>query len=209
MGVRRRKIYHNKKTKNKLSPSNPQTGYFVCSYLVLCNNLSPSEALENFADARGHQIERPNYISAITHHHTNEALKRIVGRIHIDDQIHRQISSHRLTSAERRHAPTTRTTSRFDVPTTREGNFRGQIQGRMRDIHSRDFRNRSNNNSGPRVGQMGNIVRPNHESHYRDSRYQVEQSRDMPSRTARRLHDMNRTADDNEWNSWVAQRMRR
>jgi len=45
-----------------------RTGYFVCSYLVLCNNVSPSDAMRNFSVARGHQIERPNYINAIMQH---------------------------------------------------------------------------------------------------------------------------------------------
>lgn len=45
-----------------------KTGYFVCSYLVLCNNVSPAEAMRNFSVARGHSIERPNYINAIMQH---------------------------------------------------------------------------------------------------------------------------------------------
>lgn len=53
----------------------PNSGYFVCSFMVLCNNLSPTEALKNFSDARGHRIERQNYIEGIESHGKNETLK--------------------------------------------------------------------------------------------------------------------------------------
>lgn len=43
--------------------------------MVLCNNLSPTEALKNFSDARGHTIERQNYIDGIESHGSNEMLK--------------------------------------------------------------------------------------------------------------------------------------
>lgn len=46
--------------------------------MVLCNNLSPTEALKNFSDARGHRIERENYIEGIESHGKNELLKQKV-----------------------------------------------------------------------------------------------------------------------------------
>lgn len=48
--------------------------------MVLCNNLSPSEAMRNFNDARGHHIERANYISSVMTHSSNENLKQAVER---------------------------------------------------------------------------------------------------------------------------------
>jgi len=57
-----------------------RTGYFVCSYMVLCNNVSPSDAMRNFSVARGHQIERPNYINAIINHASVEPGPGIVKR---------------------------------------------------------------------------------------------------------------------------------
>jgi hypothetical protein len=77
-----------RKTKNKLFfppvisllffPDFIKTGYFVCSYMVLCNNVSPSDAIRNFGAARGHEIERQNYINDIMAHQSNEVLKRAV-----------------------------------------------------------------------------------------------------------------------------------
>lgn len=42
-----------------------RTGYIVCRYLVEWHNVEPSEAIKMFNDARGHDIERENYISDI------------------------------------------------------------------------------------------------------------------------------------------------
>lgn len=69
--------------KLKINFFQPQskTGYFVCSYMVLCNNVSPSDAMRNFSVARGHQIERPNYINAIMHHCSNQELKLRIANV--------------------------------------------------------------------------------------------------------------------------------
>ncbi|CRK97319.1 CLUMA_CG010713, isoform A [Clunio marinus] len=55
-----------------------RTGYFVCSYMVLCNNVSPSDALKSFCEARGHEIERRNYVNAVNNHESNVELQRII-----------------------------------------------------------------------------------------------------------------------------------
>lgn len=49
--------------------------------MVLCNNVSPSDAMRNFSVARGHPIERPNYISAIMQHRSNQELKQRISNV--------------------------------------------------------------------------------------------------------------------------------
>ncbi|CUT98715.1 RNA:RNP complex 1 interacting phosphatase [Echinococcus multilocularis] len=39
-----------------------RTGYLICRYLVDALGWDPDEAIEEFARARGHPIERENYI---------------------------------------------------------------------------------------------------------------------------------------------------
>lgn len=48
--------------------------------MVLCNNVSPSDAIRNFSVARGHQIERINYINSLMTHVSNQPLKEVVAR---------------------------------------------------------------------------------------------------------------------------------
>jgi len=55
-----------------------RTGYFVCSYIVLHNNVSPSDVIRNFEIARGHRMERPNYINAIMGHRANSDLMQAI-----------------------------------------------------------------------------------------------------------------------------------
>lgn len=57
-----------------------RTGYFVVSYMVLVMSKSPSEAIKEFALARGYEIERENYLSGIMMHGTDEKLKEICNR---------------------------------------------------------------------------------------------------------------------------------
>lgn len=68
------------KTKLKINSFIPKTGYFVCSYMVLCNNMSPTDAMRNFSVARGHQIERANYISSVMTHNSNQQLKQALSQ---------------------------------------------------------------------------------------------------------------------------------
>lgn len=49
--------------------------------MVLCNNVSPSDAMRNFSVARGHPIERPNYINAIMQHRSNQELKQRISNL--------------------------------------------------------------------------------------------------------------------------------
>jgi hypothetical protein len=49
--------------------------------MVLCNNVAPSDALRLFADARGHPVERDNYINAVMHHRSNADLIQAVRNI--------------------------------------------------------------------------------------------------------------------------------
>ena len=65
--------------------------------MVLCNNVSPSDAMRNFSVARGHQIERPNYINAIMQHRSVNKELNIQGmsrREHqeLNHQPHRSVS---------------------------------------------------------------------------------------------------------------------
>ncbi|CAG9804074.1 unnamed protein product [Chironomus riparius] len=53
-----------------------RTGYFVCSYMVLVLSIPPNEAIKRFAEARGYEIERENYISSIKLHDSNSNLKQ-------------------------------------------------------------------------------------------------------------------------------------
>ncbi|CAL8092077.1 unnamed protein product [Calicophoron daubneyi] len=42
-----------------------RTGYMICRYLVDVMGYEPSVALKEFAIARGHPVERPNYVDAL------------------------------------------------------------------------------------------------------------------------------------------------
>lgn len=55
-----------------------RTGYFICSYMVLIQRIPARIALKAFADARGYEIERKNYIHSIISHDKNEELKKLV-----------------------------------------------------------------------------------------------------------------------------------
>uniref|UniRef100_S4RMJ2 RNA/RNP complex-1-interacting phosphatase n=1 Tax=Petromyzon marinus TaxID=7757 RepID=S4RMJ2_PETMA len=39
-----------------------RTGYLVCRYLIDCEKMEPDEAIQAFNSARGHSIERENYL---------------------------------------------------------------------------------------------------------------------------------------------------
>ncbi|EUB59095.1 RNA/RNP complex-1-interacting phosphatase [Echinococcus granulosus] len=45
-----------------------RTGYLICRYLVDALGWDPDEAIEEFARARGHPIERENYIEDLRNH---------------------------------------------------------------------------------------------------------------------------------------------
>ncbi|KAM8711172.1 hypothetical protein ACLKA7_000326 [Drosophila subpalustris] len=42
-----------------------RTGYLICYFMITKMNMSPKLAMQTFADARGHQIERENYTSSL------------------------------------------------------------------------------------------------------------------------------------------------
>lgn len=42
-----------------------RTGYFICKYMIDKLNFDPHKAIEEFNAARGHKIERKNYISSL------------------------------------------------------------------------------------------------------------------------------------------------
>ncbi|KAH8321833.1 hypothetical protein KR067_003127 [Drosophila pandora] len=42
-----------------------RTGYLICYFMITKMNKSPSESIETFAAARGHEIERQNYMSSL------------------------------------------------------------------------------------------------------------------------------------------------
>lgn len=163
----------------------PQAGYFVCSYLVLCNNLSPSEALEKFADARGHEIERPNYVSAVMRHHTNVELKRILENTERDEVRvpNRNSSNSRPFNVQQRHIDAA--VNLF--PSFAAGRSAANSQSVGRGQGSNDSSRNRGNHSGPRVGQNGNIIRINNEfqnrsRNHRNSRVRSRIDRHSPDR---------------------------
>lgn len=46
--------------------------------MVLVLRIPPTEALQTFADARGYDIERENYINSIISHHENSELQKTI-----------------------------------------------------------------------------------------------------------------------------------
>ncbi|EDV56438.1 RNA/RNP complex-1-interacting phosphatase isoform X2 [Drosophila erecta] len=42
-----------------------RTGYLICYFMITIMNKSPEEAIQTFSSARGHQIERVNYLSSL------------------------------------------------------------------------------------------------------------------------------------------------
>ncbi|XP_034480032.1 RNA/RNP complex-1-interacting phosphatase homolog [Drosophila innubila] len=42
-----------------------RTGYLICYFMITQMNMSPKLAIQTFADARGHKIERENYTSSL------------------------------------------------------------------------------------------------------------------------------------------------
>lgn len=46
--------------------------------MVLVLRIPPQEALQSFADARGYDIERENYINSIISHHENSDLQKMI-----------------------------------------------------------------------------------------------------------------------------------
>ncbi|XP_017868432.1 PREDICTED: probable tyrosine-protein phosphatase F54C8.4 [Drosophila arizonae] len=44
-----------------------RTGYLICYFMITKMNMSPKLAIQTFADARGHKIERKNYTESLQH----------------------------------------------------------------------------------------------------------------------------------------------
>ncbi|EDW60408.2 uncharacterized protein Dvir_GJ20873 [Drosophila virilis] len=44
-----------------------RTGYLICYFMITKMNMSPKLAIQTFADARGHKIERENYTKSLRH----------------------------------------------------------------------------------------------------------------------------------------------
>ncbi|XP_023160037.2 RNA/RNP complex-1-interacting phosphatase homolog [Drosophila hydei] len=44
-----------------------RTGYLICYFMITKMNMSPKLAIQTFADARGHKIERENYTASLEH----------------------------------------------------------------------------------------------------------------------------------------------
>ncbi|XP_017961852.2 RNA/RNP complex-1-interacting phosphatase, partial [Drosophila navojoa] len=44
-----------------------RTGYLICYFMITKMNMSPKLAIQTFADARGHKIERENYTESLQH----------------------------------------------------------------------------------------------------------------------------------------------
>jgi atypical dual specificity phosphatase len=42
-----------------------RTGYFICSFMILESELAPNIAIDKFGEARGHPIERANYLTSL------------------------------------------------------------------------------------------------------------------------------------------------
>ena len=55
--------------------------------MVLCNNVAPSDAIQNFEIARGHEMERENYIEGIMKHLTDEELKEEIKEKGTEEEI--------------------------------------------------------------------------------------------------------------------------
>ncbi|KAH8297050.1 hypothetical protein KR044_003987, partial [Drosophila immigrans] len=52
-----------------------RTGYLICYFMITKMNMAPKLAIQTFADARGHQIERDNYTSSLLQLKKQEAEK--------------------------------------------------------------------------------------------------------------------------------------
>ncbi|XP_070851266.1 RNA/RNP complex-1-interacting phosphatase homolog [Drosophila suzukii] len=52
-----------------------RTGYLICYFMISVMKKSPEEAIKNFAAARGHEIERPNYLKSLNKLSDQEANK--------------------------------------------------------------------------------------------------------------------------------------
>uniref|UniRef100_A0A1A9ZP31 Uncharacterized protein n=1 Tax=Glossina pallidipes TaxID=7398 RepID=A0A1A9ZP31_GLOPL len=54
-----------------------RTGYFICSYMISELAIEPTEAIKRFDAARGHEIERPNYLKALNRFNQSNLTREI------------------------------------------------------------------------------------------------------------------------------------
>ena len=52
-----------------------RTGYLICRYLIQKLKWDPEEAIQKFAEYRGHPIERPNYLESLKNLPKNESME--------------------------------------------------------------------------------------------------------------------------------------
>ncbi|CAH8439347.1 unnamed protein product [Heterobilharzia americana] len=57
-----------------------RTGYFICRYLIDHMNMNPKDALQEFEYARGHPVERGNYIE-----HLLSSTARLESRLNVEE----------------------------------------------------------------------------------------------------------------------------
>ncbi|KAI9575786.1 RNA/RNP complex-1-interacting phosphatase isoform X2 [Glossina fuscipes] len=55
-----------------------RTGYFICSYMISELAIEPAEAIQRFVAARGHEIERSNYLNALNRLKQSNLTRKII-----------------------------------------------------------------------------------------------------------------------------------
>jgi len=183
-----------------------RTGYFVCSYMVLCNNVSPSDAMRNFSVARGHPIERPNYINAIIRH---ASVERLEPRPDFDER-----QELRPGFEERQERPLPRADHR--VPQVRQqprSNLEDREDRRTNLQQRREPRNRYVTHEDPRNSspvRQPAIVRHNRRPGYAERHERRRDSMDRQEPDQNRRIRRSRWQNDNSdsgWRTWVNTRM--
>lgn len=102
--------------------------------MVLVLRIPPHEALRSFADARGHHIERENYINSIISHHENSDLQRKIldesSKVSMPFPIRENLSSyhHRRSRTEYHYEGRHRYENQLEARTYRE--HRQQLHNR-------------------------------------------------------------------------------
>lgn len=177
--------------------------------MVLCNNVSPSDAMRNFSVARGHQIERPNYINAIIKHASVEPEPGFVERRerHEPRTNYREHQDRIHISLVRPPRPVEGEHSRFNERHRQESRDRymNQEDPRTGSIVRQDRRPSFVGRHGPRRDfrqpqEPRDVI---HEASRRDSRNRQEPGQNRRDRRSRWQNDNS----DDGWRTWVNTRM--
>ncbi|XP_070493500.1 RNA/RNP complex-1-interacting phosphatase homolog [Chironomus tepperi] len=164
-----------------------RTGYFVCSYMVLVLSIPPNEAIKRFAEARGYEIERENYISSIKLHDSNSNLKQTANTLPVlipktqlaikrsnqteidderyDDRKRRNFNSDAFSKSDAEHSQTYNHGSlRNFLPDTSSPSIR-RNDGRFR--YTNDYRDRRYYRGSERMNGTSNDRRVRRDSSHR------------------------------------------